>query len=295
MCDPAAIGPAVGAIGSAASASASNKAARRNYEHQLKVRERKWMQTRTTYASKKVQFEQEVDQSSIAAQRAYSRTQQQLNNARSLAILQNQEDFKKMLQNEGMIEASAAERGVRGASVARQLVQNSANFGISQAMRSRGLTMAGYQAQESNEDVNRQLKGQLNQSFGRVAIQPIADMAPPKPVMQNVGLTLMLGMGQALGAGLSAGGGGMNYQNTAPSGQGYGPMASDARLKENIEEIGVSPQGYKIYEFNYKGGNVRFRGAMAQDVLRKNPMAVGVDQNYLTVDYRKIDIAMEVV
>ena len=27
-------------------------------------------------------------------------------------------------------------------------------------------------------------------------------MAPPKPVMQNVGLTLMLGMGQALGAGI---------------------------------------------------------------------------------------------
>ena len=30
-------------------------------------------------------------------------------------------------------------------------------------------------------------------------------MAPPPPVMQNVGLTLMLGMGEALGAGLSAG------------------------------------------------------------------------------------------
>ena len=202
MCSPAAIGPAVGAVGSAMGASAQNKAARRDYEYKLKVRERKWMQTRTTYASKKVQFEQEVDQSNIAAQRAYSRTQTQLNNARSLAILENQEDFKKMLASEGMIEASAAERGVRGRAVARQLVQNSANFGVAQAMRSRGLTMAGYQAQESNEDVNRQLKGQLNRSFGRVAIQPIADMAPPKPVMQNVGLTLMLGMGQALGAGL---------------------------------------------------------------------------------------------
>jgi len=212
VCDPAAIGPAVGAIGSAASASAQNKAARRDYEYKLKVRERKWMQTRTTYASKKVQFEQEVDQSNIAAQRAYSRTQQQLNNARSLAILENQEDFKKMLANEGMIEASAAERGVRGRAVARQLVQNSGNFGISQAMRSRGLAMAGYQARESNEDVNRQLKGQLNQAFGRVAIQPIADMAPPKPVMQNVGLTLMLGMGQALGAGLE----GSMGQNTNP-------------------------------------------------------------------------------
>ena len=70
---------------------------------------------------------------------------------------------------------------------------------------------------------------------------------------------------------------------------------SDIKLKENIEEVGVSPQGYKIYEFNYIGGDVRFRGAMAQDVLKKNPMAVGIDQNHLTVDYRQIDVNMEVV
>ena len=74
----------------------------------------------------------------------------------------------------------------------------------------------------------------------------------------------------------------------------YG-VASDIKLKENIQEVGISPQGYKIYEFNYKGGDVRFRGAMAQDVLQKNPMAVGIDQNYLTVDYRQIDVNMEVV
>ena len=191
------------AVGSAASASAANKAARRNYEHQLKVRERKWMQTRTTYGTKKVQFEQEVDLANIAAQRAYSRTQQQLNNAKSLAILQNQEDFKKMLSNEGMIEASAAERGVRGRAVARQLVMNKGNFGISQALRSRGLAQAGYQAKEVMGDVNRQLKSQLNQSFGKVAIQPIQDIAPPPPVMQNVGLTFMLGMGQAIGEGMA--------------------------------------------------------------------------------------------
>ena len=74
-----------------------------------------------------------------------------------------------------------------------------------------------------------------------------------------------------------------------------GGVASDIKLKENIKEVGVSPQGYKIYEFNYKGGDVRFRGAMAQDVLKKNPMAVGIDQNNLTVDYSKIDVKMEVV
>ena len=76
---------------------------------------------------------------------------------------------------------------------------------------------------------------------------------------------------------------------------GWQPLTSDRRLKENIKQVGVSPQGYKIYEFNYIDGDVRFRGAMAQDVLQKNPMAVGIDQNHLTVDYRKIDVAMEVV
>jgi len=184
-------------------ASASNRAARQNYEHQLKVRKRKWMQTRTTYANKKVQFEEEIDQANIAAQRAYSRTQMQLNRARSMAILQNQEDFKKMLAQEGNIEASAAERGIRGKSVARMLVMNQGNFGLTQAMRTKGLTEAGWMAKQSNQDVNRQLKGLKNEAHGKVVIQPQQDMAPPPPVTQNVGMTLMLGMGQALGAGLA--------------------------------------------------------------------------------------------
>ena len=213
MCDVAAIGPAIGAVGNAAAASQANKEKRRQYEHQLKIRERKWMQTRSTYQSKKVQFAQEVDLANIAAQRAYTRTNIQLNRARSTAILNNQEDFKKMLSNEGMIEVSAAERGVRGKSVARQLVMNQGQFGLSQAMRSRALATARFDAKEVMADTNRQLKGELNKSFSKVAVAPIPDFAPPKPVMQNVGMTLMLGMGQALAAGLEGSMGNNNYKN----------------------------------------------------------------------------------
>jgi hypothetical protein len=72
-------------------------------------------------------------------------------------------------------------------------------------------------------------------------------------------------------------------------------FSSDIKLKENIEEVGLSPDGYKIYEFNYKGFKDRWRGAMAQDVVKKNPMAVGIQNNYLTVDYSKIDVNMELV
>ena len=157
MCSPTAIGPALGAVGNAMAASQANKEKRRLYEHKLKMRERKWMQTRTTYATKKVQFEQEVDASNIAAQRAYARTQRSLHNARALAMLQNQEDFKSNLISEGDIEASAAERGVRGKSIARLLVQNAQSIGIKQAMRTRGLTASYYEGQQNMEDVNRRL------------------------------------------------------------------------------------------------------------------------------------------
>ena len=75
----------------------------------------------------------------------------------------------------------------------------------------------------------------------------------------------------------------------------FNPNSSDIRLKEHIKQVGVSPQGYKIYEFNYKGEDKRWRGAMAQDVVKKNPMAVGIRDNYLTVDYNQIDVNMEPV
>ena len=70
---------------------------------------------------------------------------------------------------------------------------------------------------------------------------------------------------------------------------------SDIKLKENIEQVDISPDGYKVYEFNYKGNDTRYRGGMAQDVVKKNPMAVGIHKDYLTVDYSKIDVDMEVV
>lgn len=74
------------------------------------------------------------------------------------------------------------------------------------------------------------------------------------------------------------------------------PFFSDIRLKENIEEVGKSDIGYSIYEWNYKSiPNTRYRGVIAQDVIKINPMAVGIRDNYLTVDYSKVDVDMEVV
>ena len=71
---------------------------------------------------------------------------------------------------------------------------------------------------------------------------------------------------------------------------------SDIRMKEDIEQVGVSPDGHKIYEFNYIGKPIRYRGAMAQEVAKIEPKAVGIRQDgYLAVNYGKIDVNMEVI
>ena len=71
---------------------------------------------------------------------------------------------------------------------------------------------------------------------------------------------------------------------------------SDIRLKEDIEQVGISPDGHKIYEFNYKGKPTRYRGAMAHEVAKIDPSAVTVrPDGYLGVYYNKIDVNMEVI
>jgi len=71
---------------------------------------------------------------------------------------------------------------------------------------------------------------------------------------------------------------------------------SDTRLKHDIEFIGISDLGYKIYEFNYIDKTQfaeRYQGVMAQDLLEKdtNHPAVTLNKDgYYMVDYSKIDV-----
>ena len=217
MCSPAAASfgsGAVSAIGGAMQASAANKAKKRDYEYRLKVRENRWMRTRSGYQTKIVQYKTNLSEANMAAQRAYSQSQTSLNNIRAKAMLDHQEDFKTMLKAEGMIEASAAERGIRGTTVRRQISANLAELGMANAQRSRALTLSRYAYFDHNASIARKVRSKQNQLFGKVAISPTPDLAPPPPVMQNVGATLFLGLA---GAGFDAAG--TYYSNKAPGGK----------------------------------------------------------------------------
>lgn len=62
---------------------------------------------------------------------------------------------------------------------------------------------------------------------------------------------------------------------------------SDRRLKDNIKRIG-DYKDYPLYEFRYKGDNVKNVGVMAQDVEKSNPAAVRESGGYKMVDYSKL-------
>ena len=83
---------------------------------------------------------------------------------------------------------------------------------------------------------------------------------------------------------------------TAAAGAYLGTL-SDIELKENIEEVGTSPKGFTIYEFNYiDEPNQRYRGVMAQDILKQLPQAVSEgDNGFLQVDYNMTDVVFKKV
>ena len=102
-----------------------------------------------------------------------------------------------MLEAEGMIEASAAERGVRGASIAKMLSMNLGKMGAANAQRSRALTQSLYAFNLGNEQIRRRLIEDKNDQFSKVAIQLVPELEPPEPVKENVGFKLFTGLAGA--------------------------------------------------------------------------------------------------
>jgi hypothetical protein len=69
-------------------------------------------------------------------------------------------------------------------------------------------------------------------------------------------------------------------------------LMSDKTIKENIVSLGEE-DGFDMYEFNYIGDDTRYKGVMAQDVMKTHPEAVIRIDGVLHVDYDRLGIKME--
>ena len=189
MCAPIALGVAsavaggMGAIGqhqsASAQAAAQNKAAVGNYKYQLKVRERNWDRERFRYNRQLVQYDSQVKENSMAAQRAYAGEQNKLNNIYKTAAVKQQGNLVTLLQNSGKAAAS----GRSGRSVQRLDSDLVGQFGRNQAIQAESLMGAQMAYDDRTGALRREQIGANNKAYEKVAVNPQVGVAPPPPVM----------------------------------------------------------------------------------------------------------------
>jgi hypothetical protein len=162
-------------------------------------------------------------------------------------------------------------------------------FGVGQQARQQGFNELAYQRNEPINTLNAVRSGAQVQSPTFV-----------NPAMQaNTAGADLLGASQM---GYNAQLGASNAQNAANNSMtsglfslgGAALMASDVRMKENIEPIGIAENGLTVYRYEYKpefkdhelaGRGVHY-GYMAQEVEQVYPYAVRIlDDGYKVVDY----------
>ena len=219
MCAPIALGVAsaaaggLGAIGqhqsASAQAAAQNKAAVGNYKYQLKVRERNWDRERFRYNRQLVQYDTQVRENSLAAQRAYAGEQNKLNNIYKTAAVKQQGNLVALLQNTGK-GAAAGRVGKNAQRLDSALV---GQFGRNQAIQAESLMGAQMAYDDRTGAFRREQIGANNKAYEEVAVNPQAGVAPPPPVM-TPGPS---GLGLASGL-LSAGIGGVQVADSLEPG-----------------------------------------------------------------------------
>ena len=168
-----------------AGAKAANEAARRNYQYQLDKRERDWMQTLSLTNVERVQYKQGIDASNLGLANVYSEIQEKHGELIGQAFQENEAEWKQFLQeNTG---TKLATTGRTGRSADRIAALDLGNYLAKGSRRAYELTQAGRKLSEAGAKAAAQTRSQQMQMFANNNIIKSPDLAPPQPVMQNVG------------------------------------------------------------------------------------------------------------
>ena len=261
-----------------AQARAANETARRNYEYSLQKREAEWMQTLSVTNTERVMHDQKIDASNIGLSQVYGDIQAKFGDQIGDALQEDETNWKEFLQKNKASDMAAS--GQTGRSAARIGTVELGQYLAKGSRKAYELTEGKQEMDAAGRKAAGQARQQQMQSWANNAVLKSPALAPPKPVYQNVGMAAFM---DALGIASSV-------ASIAPL------FTSDRRLKDNIQKIGESISGLGIYKFNYIGKAKQYIGAMADEVIKVVPEAVGTMSNgYLGVNYNLIDVTFKEV
>ena len=141
------------------------------------------MQTTSIYNAKKVKYDEDVQNANLASAQAKVDQQEAMDKARGEAQLKYQELFNNLLKDTKYGKLAAS--GQTGQSLNRLATMEYAKYGRDVSEIARYLTLNDRElARKSSGEISK-YKQFKDEAFAKVAFQPIADVAPPEPVMQN--------------------------------------------------------------------------------------------------------------
>jgi len=230
-----------------------------------------------------------ADAAAQQTQNEFARRQALAGMGQDAATQQTQNEFARRqalsemgLQAQGMGMDDQARFREQQMALAQQLGrqgmdEQAATFAASQQLQQMGATQEQRQQMQAAADYEQWLRSQegfADEAAFLQAMQP----TPGQAQYQRKPST----WGQIAGGLLAAGG---------TAAQAFG---SDARIKDNIEYVGME-NGFKTYEFNYLGRDNRYRGVMAQEVMLERPDAVEIEDGFYRVNYDAIGVQFEAV
>ena len=173
-----------------AQAKAANANAKRRYAYENERRERNWMQTLSIYKAQKNQYEIDVQNATLA--QAYANTEEQLEQqkARDAMQIKYENLYREMVENSDYGKLMAS--GRTGQSVQRMRTLELAKFGRDTSEIGRQVLLNDRELAKQKAATISQLKGFKDQAFTKVAFVPQPNVAPPVPVMQNVGAAMFM-------------------------------------------------------------------------------------------------------
>ena len=168
-----------------AEARAANKAAMQNYEHKLKVRERKWMNQLALTKVERVQHQQTLDAAHVGLGNAYAEIQEKYRDQIGAALQEDEINFKQYLQESQGEKLTAA--GKTGKSVERVATVDLADYLRQGSRKAYELTQSRRELTKEGAKAASVARQAQMESFAKVNISKSPDIAPPPPVMRNVG------------------------------------------------------------------------------------------------------------
>ena len=161
------------AAGGLTGASAEKTAEVNNYKRQLAIREIEWDRSRSEYAHKVTEAEEQLDENFLAASRGFGAEQVELNSIFDQASVELQNDFTKLIEDQKFYGT--------GKTADRLQARDIAAFGRSQALTSSNLVRAreGYDRDVTN--IRQQLKSANRKTLAPVQFKPQPGLPPVKP------------------------------------------------------------------------------------------------------------------